>query len=179
MVLFVLWKYKNIHCFLASLVAQQVKDLSTCHGRVTGDLGLIPGIRKIPWRRAWWPTPVFLPGESHGQRSLEGYSPQGCKESDTAEATEHTCTRTFFHVDKKKKKRKEKLGTSYGLNVHPKLTCWNFTSQCDAIRRWGLEGIIKIRWGHKVEDLMNGLIPVMRKPASPLSFLPSEDTIKN
>ena len=30
---------------------------------------------KIPWRRAWLPTPVFVPGESHGQRSLEGYSP--------------------------------------------------------------------------------------------------------
>ena len=33
------------------------------------------GIRKIPWRRAWQPTPVFLPGESHGQRSLVGCSP--------------------------------------------------------------------------------------------------------
>ena len=36
-------------------------------------------VRKIPWRRAWKPTPVFLPGESHGQRSLVGYSPQGHK----------------------------------------------------------------------------------------------------
>ena len=40
-----------------------------------GDMGLIPGLRKIPWRRKWQPTPVFLPGESHGQRSLVGYSP--------------------------------------------------------------------------------------------------------
>ena len=38
-----------------------------------------------PWRKAWQPTPVFLPGESHGQRSLAGYSPQGPKESDTTE----------------------------------------------------------------------------------------------
>ena len=37
------------------------------------------------WRRAWQPTPVFLPGEFHGQRSLVSYSPQGCKESDTTE----------------------------------------------------------------------------------------------
>ena len=36
-----------------------------------------PWVRKIPWKRAWQPTPVFLPGESHGQRSLVGYSPQG------------------------------------------------------------------------------------------------------
>ena len=38
-----------------------------------------------PWRRAWQPIPVFLPGESHGQRSLMGYSPWGCQESDTTE----------------------------------------------------------------------------------------------
>ena len=46
---------------------------------------------KIPWRRAWQPTPVFLPEESHGQRSLEGYSPQGHKESYMTEETAHTC----------------------------------------------------------------------------------------
>ena len=34
---------------------------------------------KVPWRKAWQPTPVFLPGKSHGQRSLVGYIPQGCK----------------------------------------------------------------------------------------------------
>ena len=34
-----------------------------------------PWVRKIPWRRAWPPTPVFLPGESHGQRSLVGHGP--------------------------------------------------------------------------------------------------------
>ena len=36
-----------------------------------------PWVREIPWRRQWQPTPVFLPGKSHGQRSLEGYSPWG------------------------------------------------------------------------------------------------------
>ena len=46
-----------------------------------------PWVRKVPWRRARQPTPVFLPGESHGQRSLEGYGPQGCPELDTTEAT--------------------------------------------------------------------------------------------
>ena len=38
-----------------------------------------PWLGKIPWRRAWQPTPVFLPGESHGQRSLESYSPRTCQ----------------------------------------------------------------------------------------------------
>ena len=42
-------------------------------------------VRKMPWRRAWQSTPVFLSGECHGQRSLAGYSSQGCKESDTTE----------------------------------------------------------------------------------------------
>ena len=49
---------------------------------------LNPWAGKSPWRREWPPTPVFLPGESHGQRSLEGYSPWSCKESGMT-ATEH------------------------------------------------------------------------------------------
>ena len=45
----------------------------------TGDPGLIPGLRRFPWRRKWQPTAVFLPGKSHGQRSPVGYSPWGHK----------------------------------------------------------------------------------------------------
>ena len=52
---------------------------------------LDPWLRKIPWRRAWRLTPVFLPGESHGERSLAGYSPCGRKELNMTEATEHIC----------------------------------------------------------------------------------------
>ena len=54
-----------------------------------GDTSLIPGLGRFPWRRKWQPTPVFLPGESHGQRSLVGYSLWGCKESDTTERVRH------------------------------------------------------------------------------------------
>ena len=57
-----------------------------------------PRVRKSPWRRAWQPTSVFLPGESHGQRSLVGYSPWGHKELDTTEATEHTHTDQFYVI---------------------------------------------------------------------------------
>ena len=46
-------------------------------------------VGKIPWRREWLPTPVFLPGEFYGQRSLEGYSPWGHKESDATERLTH------------------------------------------------------------------------------------------
>ena len=54
-----------------------------CPGRRCKRSGFNPWVRKIAWRRAWQPTPVFLPGESHGERSLAGYSPRGHKESDT------------------------------------------------------------------------------------------------
>ena len=47
--------------------------------------GLDPWVEKISWRRKWQPSPVFLPGDSHRQRSLAGYSPRGRKESDTTE----------------------------------------------------------------------------------------------
>ena len=58
------------------------KKESPCNAE---DLGFDPWVGKFPWRRAWQPTLVFWPGESHGQRSLLGYSPWGHKESDTTE----------------------------------------------------------------------------------------------
>ena len=50
-----------------------------------GDLVSIPELEKIPWRGEWLPTPVFLPGEVHGQRSLAGYNPWDRKELDKTE----------------------------------------------------------------------------------------------
>ena len=59
------------------------------------NMSLIPWIRKIPWRRKWQPTPVFLLGESYGQRNLVGYSPWGHKES---EMTEQLSVHTHTHL---------------------------------------------------------------------------------
>ena len=56
----------------ASQVVLVVKNLPANAGDER-DVGSIR-VRKIPWRRAWQPTQVFLPGESHGQRSLAGYN---------------------------------------------------------------------------------------------------------
>ena len=101
--------------YRASLVAQRLKRLSPMREtRVrssnAGDPGLVPG--EDPWRRKWQSTPVFLPGEPHGQRSLVGYRPRGPKELDTTEwlhlTSPHTphgvakigcnwVTNTFFH----------------------------------------------------------------------------------
>ena len=78
------WKnvYQNINSYpqWVSLVAQTVKNLPAVQ-----ETQVLSWVRKIPWRREWLPTPVFLPGEFHGQRSLAGYSPWGCKELDMNE----------------------------------------------------------------------------------------------
>ena len=55
------------HCGLSDK-----EDTCQCRRR-----GFNPWVKKIPWRRKWQPTPVYLPGKSHRQRSLEGYSPWG------------------------------------------------------------------------------------------------------
>ena len=60
-------------------IAQMVKNLPARQETWVQSLG-----QEDPWRRKWQSTAVFLPGESHGQRSLAGYSPWGHKELDTA-----------------------------------------------------------------------------------------------
>ena len=75
-----------------SYLSTSGKELA-CQCRRCKRYGFSPWLRKIPQKRAWPPTPVFLPGEFHGQRSLGGYSPWGHKESGTTERlsiSEHT-----------------------------------------------------------------------------------------
>ena len=55
-----------------------------------------PRVGKIPWRRKWQPTPVFLSWKSHGQRNLVGYSPWGCKESDTTEQLNSDSNKYYY-----------------------------------------------------------------------------------
>ena len=68
---------------------------SACQCRRLGRLGFNLWVREIFWRRKWQPTPVFLPGKSHGPRSLVGYIVHGATESDTME---HTHTHTHTHT---------------------------------------------------------------------------------
>ena len=58
--------------------------------------GFDPWVGKIPWRRAWQPTIVFLHGESHGQRRLAGYSPQGYEEEDVIKHSPHAPTKDVW-----------------------------------------------------------------------------------
>ena len=76
----------SIVALRASSVAQMIKKICLQCGRPKFD----SWVGKIPWRRKWQPTPVFLPGEFHGQRSLESYTPWGRKESDTTKQLTHT-----------------------------------------------------------------------------------------
>ena len=65
---------------------------SACQCRQSRRRGFDPWVRKIPWKRSWQPTPVFLLWKSHGQRSLVGYSQWGPKESNTIQQLSmHTC----------------------------------------------------------------------------------------
>ena len=58
-----------------------------------------PWVRKIPWRREWQPSPVFLPKKFHRQKRLAGYSPRGCKESDKTERlTTHFSLHMYIYV---------------------------------------------------------------------------------
>ena len=74
-----------------------------------GRPGFNPCVGKIPGRRKWLLTPVFLPGEFHGQRSLAGYSPWGRKESDTTEQL--TLSHFFYFINAFFKKNKNLLVT--------------------------------------------------------------------
>ena len=72
---------KNDH--IAKKLVNEKKKIALLHS-----FGQNLGKNKLSWwRRKWQPSPVFLPGESHGQKSLAGYSPQGRKKSDMSEAT--------------------------------------------------------------------------------------------
>ena len=82
---FNLW-FLHLSKSLTSLVAQTVK----ASAYNAGDPGSILWVGKIHWRRKWQPTPVLLPGKSHGWRILLGYSPQSRKESDTTERLHFT-----------------------------------------------------------------------------------------
>ena len=66
-----------------------------------------PWVGQILWRRKWQPTPVFLPRKSHEERSLVGYSPRGCKESDTTERLHFISQETGIKTIPKKKKCKK------------------------------------------------------------------------
>ena len=67
---------------------------SACQGKICKRQRFNPSVGKIPWRRKWQCTPLFLSGKFHGHRSLMDYSPWGGKESDTTEHTQLVINRS-------------------------------------------------------------------------------------
>ena len=87
-------EFESKEAAVASLVARWESVCLQC-----GRPGFHPWVGKIPWRRKWQPTPVFLPGESHGWRNLVGYSPWGRKGSGTTTLTAFLwCWRRLLRV---------------------------------------------------------------------------------
>ena len=92
---------------------------SACQCRRLKRCWFDPWVRKIPWSRKWQPAPVFFPGKFHGQRSLVGYRPWGCKE---LEVTDCTCIhtqawlswRSQMCLEKKTRKASSQCYTKWG-----------------------------------------------------------------
>ena len=118
---------------------------SACNG---GKLGSIPGSGRFIWRKKWQPAPVFLPGESHGQRSLVGYSPWGRMELDTTEAMDLTpfsklFSRLLLWLFWKKGKRTNFLSLLYCLK--DMLSSGSLTP----VFRFSIQGLVHLYSGWK------------------------------
>ena len=107
------------------------------------DTGSIPRSKKIPWRRKWQPTPVFLPGKSR-QRSLAGYSPRGHKELDKAEQLIEILEGTVVQITQAKPLVCE----------HVCRTCWPGWSR-------GCWGRSRERWGLSPCSCVLPVLPVL------------------
>ena len=108
-----------------------------------------PWVGKIAWRRAWQPTPVFFPGESHGQRSLASYSSWGLKESDTTEwlSTYTRCryTANIYYWN-----------TCNDKNLETSLKA--YTQRKDSINSMVDSGSQYVNMGNRGEDFGRGLM---------------------
>ena len=125
-----------------------------------GRPGFNPWVRKIPWRREWQSTPVFLPGKSHGQRRLAGCSPGGRKELDMTEQLNNNLSSTFFRGNYTSRvffnitvQKHQFFGTRLSLKVqlsHPymaigktiALTRWTFVSKVMSLLFSMLPGLV-------------------------------------
>ena len=113
-------------------------------------------VRNIPWRRKWHSTPVFLAGKSHGQRSQMGYSPWGCKESDTTEhnivSPDSWSKKGYFRISTTPpsiKTPKDSLGLKGLAQISPFLSEWVKVTQscltlCDPMD-YTVHGILQAR----------------------------------
>ena len=133
-------------------IAQSVKNCLQCRRA-----GFEPWVGKIPWRRAWEPTLAFFPGKYPGPRSLVGYSPWCCKESDLTERLSHTCkayTQRLKHLPAMLETWVRSLGREDSLEkemaTHPSILAWRtpWTEEPGGLQSIGLQ-----RVGHDGRDV--------------------------
>ena len=117
-----------------------------------------PWIGTIPCRRAWQPTPVFLLGESHGQKSLAGYSLQGCKESDTTDM--NACTAQLSGNIKITKTK----------NYYQSITCDTLKYVLSGTLLLGFKAITKIRFSTTITSAITTIL-TQRKTLCPMSWV--------
>ena len=98
-------------------------DKESAYG--AGDLGSILGSGRFPWRSEWHPSPVFLPGEFHGQRSLAGSSLWGRKESDRTERLKKKIEREITYSQNR--------GRKFWVKVETWATCLNQGGLCQTL----------------------------------------------
>jgi len=108
-----------------------------------------PWVGKIPWRRKWQPTPVFSPRESHGQRSLVGYSPWDCKELDTTERLKEISPGISLEG------MMLKLKLQYFGHLMQKVDSLEKTLMLEGIEGRRRRGRQRMRWLDGITDLMD------------------------
>ena len=162
-------------------------DASACQA---GDLSSIPGPGRSPKERKWQPTPVLLPGISHGRRSLVGYGPWGCKESNTAKRlSKHTCLCVWergAHWISQTRKVLEKgyLGEEKHFVKLENISVWAVTTLWVVSKKNKIECPYDVaydateavvRWEHGVFEtqLCEGCMPMLETHFAPLSFAQS------
>ena len=111
-----------------------------------GRPGFHPWVRRIPWRRKWHPTPVLLPGEFHGWRSLVGYSPWSCKELDTTERLH-----LHFQLSRSNILRFSTSWAPLGLNTGMAGTWWLLDGRC-SFPSWVSSGFTSSHWKATITD---------------------------
>ena len=99
--------------------------------------GFDPGVRKILWRRKWQPTPVFLPGESHGHGSLAGCSLWGCKESETTRGRLQSCSALSRLHPETQKVKISQLDLTLRLPTVPRFTYWVLNQSISLMKNRG------------------------------------------
>ena len=93
------------------------------------------------WRRQWQPTPVFLPGESHGWRSLVGYSPQGLKESDMTERLHYVCHWAILYLVAQRVKNPPAMQDTWVQSLDPDNPLEKGMTTHSSILAWRIPGM--------------------------------------